>query len=68
MKVHPTINVSQLKPYHRSQPAAFPHRLVAQPPPLRVFETDDKEHEVEEISGHRMHRGSAKAILHGEKF
>ena len=27
-----------------------------QPPPLRIYDNDDEEYEVEEIFGHRMHR------------
>ena len=56
MKIHPVINVSQLKPYRRSQNEAFPDRPNTRPPPLKVFENDDEEYEVEEILGHRMQR------------
>ncbi len=56
MKIHPVINVSQLKPYRRSPDEAFPDRPNTRPPPLKVFENDDEEYEVEEILGHRMQR------------
>ena len=54
MQVHPTINVSQLKPYHRNQ--EFPNRRDSRPPPLQVFDNSDEEHEVQEILGHRLRR------------
>lgn len=54
MQIHPTINVSQLKPYRRNE--EFPNRRNSRPPPLQVYDNNDEEHEVEEILGHRIKR------------
>ena len=59
MQIHPTINVSQLKPHHRNQ--EFPNRCDSRPPPLQVFDNNDEEHEVQEILGHRLRRRGCTA-------
>lgn len=62
IKLHPVINVSQLKPYSRASQSEFPGRPITRPPPLNISDSNaDEEYEVEAILGHRMQRRRNRA-------
>lgn len=66
LRIHPVVNVSRLRPYHRS-PATFAQRPspVVHPPPVAVDPANgDEEYEVERILGRReTQRGRTRAPL-----
>ena len=63
IQVHPVINISQLKKYHRSPADQFPDRPHNRPPPVHVYENEDGEFEVEDILGHRLQRRKLQFLI-----
>ena len=64
LKIHPVINVSQVKPYL----GALPGQPTLRPGPVHVTEERDEEYEVERIVDSRLYKGQFQYLVHWKGY